>query len=84
MHVNLLSVAMQGLAWVPRIVVACTQQATAAGQTATAAGAQLRLYPRSHIDEASCLAHYQLPTVMLSLLSLHSSSAPDTLSLRVT
>jgi hypothetical protein len=52
---------MQHLMWLPRIVLACVSQ-----PSSTAAGsAELLLYPRYHLDNASLLARYQLPQVRL-------------------
>lgn len=56
---------LQGLLWLPRIVVACAQLAApSGGRPALQPGVQLRLYPRSHVDEASCLARYPLHSVI--------------------
>ena len=47
--------------WLPRIILACVSQ-----PSFTAAGsAELLLYPRYHLDNASLLARYQLPQVRL-------------------
>lgn len=55
---------VQGLLWLPCIVVANAQLAAAANaKPALQPGSQLRLYPRSHVDEASCLARYPLHSV---------------------
>lgn len=63
--IDWVGVHVQHLMWLPRIVLACVSPPTAVN---TASSADLLLYPRYHLDNASLLGRFPLQQARPSLL----------------